>query len=105
VRAGLLAADAATLAGRALERLLRLHPTLAPHVRELRIARWGHAMVRPEPGVLFGAARRAAAAPVGRVIPAAADVTGLPLFEQAFDGGVRGAAAALLRLGRGGLPT
>lgn len=77
-----------------------MHPGLAPEIRRIHVARWGHAMIRPGPGWLFGAERALARGPQGRVIPCAADVGGLPLFEEAFAGGVAAAELALARLGR-----
>lgn len=77
-----------------------MHPGLSPEIRRIHVARWGHAMIRPGPGWLFGAARQVARSPQGRVIPCAADVGGLPLFEEAFAGGVAAAELALARLGR-----
>lgn len=77
-----------------------MHPGISPQVRRIDVARWGHAMIRPAPGYLFGPGRAQAARPIGRVLPCAADVGGLPLFEEAFAGGVRGAQWALAQMGR-----
>lgn len=77
-----------------------MHPGLGPEIRRVHVARWGHAMIRPGPGWLFGAERALARRPQGRVIPCAADVGGLPLFEEAFASGVAAAELALARLGR-----
>jgi hypothetical protein len=49
---------------------------------------------------LFGRGLEGARSPIGRVIPCATDVGGLPLFEEAFATGVAAAEAALARLGR-----
>ncbi len=83
-----------------LAALASMHPQIAADVRRVRIARWGHAMIRPRPGYLFGSARARAAAPIGAVQPCAADVGGLPLFEEAFAAGVSAAAWAIRRAGR-----
>lgn len=77
-----------------------MHPGIGATVRRMHIARWGHAMIRPVPGVLFGPGRATAAAPVGRIQPCSTDVAGLPLFEEAFCAGVRAAELAVARLGR-----
>lgn len=79
--------------------LERMHPGLTPAIRRIHVARWGHAMIRPGPGWLFGAARAVARRALGRVLPCAADVGGLPLFEEAFASGVGAAELALARLG------
>lgn len=80
--------------------LQAMHPGIEPDLRRIHVARWGHAMIRPGPGWLFGEGRTVAARALGRVLPCAADVGGLPLFEEAFAGGVRAAELALARLGR-----
>ncbi|MCA9706370.1 MAG: FAD-dependent oxidoreductase [Myxococcales bacterium] len=80
--------------------LERMHPGIGPDIRRIHVARWGHGMVRPAPGHLFGEGRAVARRPVGRVLPCAADVGGLPLFEEAFCGGVAAAERALTHLGR-----
>jgi len=80
--------------------LAAMHPqALQGQIREVHLTRFGHAMIRPVPGLLFGPHLALAAAPIGNVIPCAADVSGLPLFEEAFYGGVRAAETAMARLG------
>ncbi len=81
-------------------RLEGMHPGIEPNIRRIHVARWGHAMIRPTPGYLFGEGRAIARRPVGRVHPCAADVGGLPLFEEAFCRGVGAAEEAITRLGR-----
>jgi glycine/D-amino acid oxidase-like deaminating enzyme len=73
----------------------RAHPELASLVTRLDVFRWGHAMVRPEVGQQARA--RAARAPSahGRVHLAHSDLSGVSLFEEAFDHGVRAARAVL----------
>lgn len=81
-------------------RLSHLHPNIASDIEAIDLTRWGHGMVRPVPGHLFGGALDLARAPIGRVIPCGADVGGLPLFEEAFTSGIAAAEEALARLGR-----
>jgi protoporphyrinogen oxidase len=76
-----------------------VHRDFERHVVSIDVARWGHGMVRPEPGFLFGPARAAAAAPLGRVRFAGADLGGLPLFEEAQWSGVRAAEQILAARG------
>ncbi|MCI0669825.1 MAG: NAD(P)-binding protein [Myxococcaceae bacterium] len=80
--------------------LLRPHPELAHTAERLEVMRWGHAMVRPTPGLLWGEARRAAQASVGAVHFAHTDLGGIALFEEANHFGVRAAESALADLGR-----
>ncbi|MDB4942120.1 MAG: hypothetical protein JWP97_1654 [Labilithrix sp.] len=79
------------------------HPDLRELVTRLDVARWGHAMVRPSPGFLFGGARERARQPLGGIHFAHTDLSGVSLFEEAFHHGVRAAdeALAALRSGRG----
>lgn len=99
-RTQLLSASLDELCDHVLGQLEHMHGGITQHVRAIDVCRWGHAMVRPVPGALFSARSQAARAPVGRVIPCAADVGGLPLFEQAFALGVRAAEDALGALGQ-----
>jgi len=75
------------------------HHEFERRVVSLDVMRWGHGMVRPEPGFLFGPARERAARPLGRVHFAAADLGGLPLFEEAQWAGVRAAEEVLAARG------
>ncbi len=75
------------------------HHELERRIVSLDVLRWGHGMVRPEPGFLFGPARARAAQPRGRVHFAAADLGGLPLFEEAQWAGVRAAEEVLAARG------
>ncbi len=78
--------------------LRRGHPDLDACVTRIEAWRWGHAMVRPVPGFVFGAARRRAAEPRGAVHFAHTDLSGLPLFEEAHYHGVRAAEEVLAAL-------
>ncbi len=98
-RTRLLTAELPDLAAEVTTALEGMHPGITPTIREIEIARWGHAMVRPVPGLLFSDALATAAAPIGAVFPCATDVGGVPLFEQAFCNGVRAAEQALFRAG------
>ena len=79
--------------------LVAMHPNIAREIAQIHVTRWGHAMIRPVPGLLFSDALATARAPIARLRPCAADVTGLPLFEEAFYAGVRAAEAALTQIG------
>lgn len=78
--------------------LLAMHPDLDDAIRTIDLWRWGHAMIRPTPGFLArGAAAGAGVAPP--LFLAHSDLSGLSLFEEAHDRGVRAAEAAMTRLG------
>ncbi len=78
--------------------LSRAHPNLRQVVHKLDVFRWGHAMIKPRPGFWSSAARQGAALPIGNIHFAHTDLSGVALFEEAFDHGSRAArevAAAL----------
>jgi hypothetical protein len=82
-----------------LTELELMHPGLAAQVTAADLWVWGHGMVAPTPGYVWGAARAQAARPgLGdRVHLAHTDLSGVSLFEEAFHQGER-AAQAVLRL-------
>jgi protoporphyrinogen oxidase len=99
-RAELLASSHADLCGAILADLGRAHRDLERAVERIDVWRWAHAMVRPTPGFIFGEMRRRAQEPLGRVHFAHSDLSGLALFEEAQDHGVRAAEAVLRASGR-----
>jgi hypothetical protein len=81
--------------------LVPAHVGLEKQVERIDVMRWGHAMVRPVPGFIWGEARRAAQAPLnGSLHFAHSDLGGLALFEEANWHGVRAAEAVLGALGK-----
>ncbi len=94
-RTRLLSGDHAVWSDVALSDIARAHPGISALTTRLDVMRWGHAMVRPKPGFIFGKARAAAAAPLGRIHFAHSDLSGLALFEEAFYRGVHAAEAVL----------
>ena len=98
VRAGrkrLYAAGRDEWADVALTDLEVAHPEIRSLASRVDVVRWGHAMVRPSPGFLFGGARAAAAMPLQGIHFAHTDLSGVSLFEEAFHHGTRAADAAL----------
>lgn len=79
--------------------LRRAHPDIGECLQRLDVWRWGHAMIRPRPGFVFGPARSQASRPLGDVHFAHSDLSGLPLFEEAQYHGVRAAEEILARRG------
>ena len=98
-RTRLLTTDLDAWADHVRAALVAMHPDIDREIARIHVTRWGHAMIRPVPGLLFGEQLARARAPIGRVRPCAADVAGLPLFEEAFYSGVRAAEAALHQIG------
>ncbi len=79
--------------------LLVAHPHLADIVENIDIYRWGHGMVRPGPGQLWGPDSLLRRRPHGGVAFGSCDATGLPLFEEACFSGLWAAEHCLTRLG------
>ena len=86
-----------TLAARVLADLRRPHPDIDECVSRLDILRLGHGMIRPTVGFLSASSRQRLAAGDDGLFFAHSDVSGLSLFEEAHEGGVRAADAALAR--------
>jgi protoporphyrinogen oxidase len=79
--------------------LTRAHPDLVEHIERLDVFRWGHAMVRPRPGMFAGAlagVRERAQRAIGGMHFAHTELSGFALFEEAQWHGVR-AAEEILR--------
>ncbi len=83
-----------------MQDLLVAHPDLERVVSHIDVYRWGHAMIRPSPGVIWGRESLIRREPFGNVCFASCDTTGLPLFEEACFSGIRAAEQVLKRLGR-----
>jgi monoamine oxidase len=83
----------------ALTDLERAHPELRSLVTRIDVAFWGHGMIRPKVGAIWHPQRIAAAIPIDGIHFAHTDLSGLALFEEAFDHGNRAAreVAAALR--------
>ena len=94
-RRRLLAASWGDLAASVVADLSVAHRDIAPKIERMDLYRWGHAMPRPAPGSLFSPGRVRAEGPIGRLRFAHADLSGLPLFEEANDAGVRAAESIL----------
>lgn len=99
-RRQLLATGWAEWADVILTDLSRAHPDLRDITERLDVMRWGHAMVRPTPGFIWGGSREAAAKPYRNIHFAHSDLSGLALFEEAFENGLRAADEVLTSLGR-----
>jgi len=79
--------------------LMPAHPGIGQDARRLEVMRWGHAMIRPRPGFIWGPSRRAAQASLGGTLHFAhTDLAGLACFEEAAHHGVRAGEAVLAGL-------
>lgn len=99
-RARLRALEWPACARMVMDDLRPAHPDLETLVTRLDVMRWGHAMVRPEPGLMWDPGLLALSRPFGRIHFAHTELSGLALFEEAQDHGVRAAEEALAGLGK-----
>jgi Flavin containing amine oxidoreductase len=97
-RTRLLETDWRGWADVALTDLSRAHPDIRNLVERLDVMRWGHAMIRPRTGFMWGGARRDAAKPFRSIHFAHSELSGVALFEEAFDHGLRAADEVLVQL-------
>ncbi len=100
-RSKLLAADWKDWADVALTDLEKPHRDIRSLVERIDVMRWGHAMIRPQPGFVWSAARRKAREPSRGIHFAHSDLSGVALFEEAFHHGTRAADEVLAEMGRG----
>lgn len=84
----------------ALSDLARAHHDLRSLTERVDVMRWGHAMIRPRPGFISAPARRTAREPLRNIHFAHSDLSGVALFEEALDHGVRAAEEVLAANGR-----
>ncbi len=74
--------------------LERVHPGLRREVTQLDVWLWGHGMIRPGPGFLWGGVREKLPRQHGPIFFAHSDLSGLALFEEAYTRGVHAADSA-----------
>lgn len=94
-RGKLLGTDRDGWAEVALSDLTQAHANIRTQTSRLDVMRWGHAMIRPTPGFVWGSDRRRAATPYRGIHFAGADLSGIPIFEEALHHGVRAAKEAM----------
>ncbi len=75
----------------ALADIERAHPEIRSLTKQLDVMRWGHAMVRPVPGVQSSKLRLGLQSEWRGVHFAHSSLSGIPLFEEAFAQGNRAA--------------
>lgn len=79
--------------------LLRAHPELERAIQHIDVWLWGHGMVRPTPGFIWGGARQAAAlTQTPPIFFAHSDLSGISIFEEAYCRGQAAGKAAAVAL-------
>ena len=71
------------------------HADIAAHIRRVDVWLWGHGMIRPVPGFIWGDTRRQMLAPHGAIHFAHSDMSGISIFEEAYTRGCHAADAVL----------
>jgi len=75
--------------------LEKMHPGIRSEISNIDVMVWGHGMVSPAPGFLWGSARLEMAKKIGRVRFAHSDMSGISIFEEAQYRGVEAAKDVL----------
>jgi hypothetical protein len=78
--------------------LLRVHPELEGHIENVDVRVWGHGMIRPTPGFIWGESRRSAAVHQPPVYFAHSDLSGVSIFEEAYCRGYEAGCRAAQRV-------
>jgi hypothetical protein len=104
----LLGADPVTLRTRAykttaaewsaaiLSDLTKPHPEIEKAIQDINVWVWGHGMIKPTAGFIWGEHRSRAGNPVtDRIFFAHSDLSGISIFEEAFYQGHKAARAVL----------
>ncbi|WP_165824132.1 NAD(P)-binding protein [Pseudochryseolinea flava] len=79
-----------------LKDLSKAHPNIAKEITNIDIWIWGHGMIRPAPGLIWGQEIREVAASVDqKIFKAHSDLSGISIFEEAFYQGHQAAKLCL----------
>ncbi len=78
-----------------LQELLKIHPEVEGHIERMDLWIWGHAMVRPTKGFIWGEARKEALKQHPPLFTAHSDMSGISIFEEAYTQGVSAAEKAM----------
>ena len=71
--------------------LERMHPGIRSLILNIDTWVWGHGMIRPQPGFIWGEGRQSAAQAMGNVHFAHTDLSGISIFEEGFYQGLKAA--------------
>jgi protoporphyrinogen oxidase len=77
------------------EDLTRMHPGIQDEIENIDVCLWGHGMIIPELGFIFGRAREELAKPFRNIHFAHSDMSGVSIFEEAQYQGIQGAKIVL----------
>ncbi|CAN5473223.1 NAD(P)/FAD-dependent oxidoreductase [soil metagenome] len=80
-----------------VEDLEKMHPGIASEIISIDLWPWGHGMVRPSVGEIWGESRQAMKQPLGNIFFAHSDMSGISNFEEAQYHGVEAAKMILAK--------
>ena len=79
-----------------VEELEYAHPGISDNIETADIWIWGHGMISPRTGFIWGDSKRIAAEPInGKIFFAHSDLSGISIFEEAFYQGINAAKQIL----------
>lgn len=79
-----------------VEDLAYAHPGIESQITRIDVKVWGHGMIQPVPGYVWGKDRREAMRAIdGKIFFAHSDLSGISIFEEAFSQGIRAAEEVL----------
>jgi protoporphyrinogen oxidase len=91
-----LKADEEYWAQRVFNNLKKAHPSIRELCDSIEVWIWGHGMIRPAPGFIWGGKRKAMQKSInGKIFFAHSDLSGISIFEEAFYQGIRAADEVL----------
>jgi hypothetical protein len=98
-REALVGLSAPEWSERIIADLERMHPHIRNDITSIDLWPWGHGMIRPNVGFIWGETRKRMKENVGNVYFAHSDMSGISNFEEAQYHGVEAAKQILLKLG------
>lgn len=99
-RRELLAAQPQVWCKRIVDDLEKMHPGISSDIISIDLWPWGHGMIRPSVGYIWGETRRKMREPLGNVYFAHSDMSGISNFEEAQYRGVEAARDVLVAMGK-----
>ncbi len=77
-----------------------MHPNITENIEQVELWLWGHGMISPSPGFIWGQSRQNALKPIDdKLFFAHTDLSGISIFEEAFHQGIRAAKEVLASYG------
>lgn len=86
----------AELSKQIVDDLAKAHPGIEHYITNIDLKFWGHGMIKPKPGFIFGKTRELYSQPIqDKLFFAHTDLSGISIFEEAFYQGTKAAKEIL----------